>query len=698
MIRQTEAEALPISPAEHWDASTYVAKAKRFYCSNGYDMLNIDISHDGVVVARYFADPVEKEYKGFLIGKKWKRIKLKNLIQLAAGLEPKLRTDYYYYSSWVEEAKWTWDPSSTTEGIIGGTLNMGVDQWENSIESRKYYSRARTKYERLQERIGALMKPVPDGFKEWVDGLLHEEHAVLKREILGDYVYQCTECKTVWAKRKYKYREKRKITCPHCGKELIVKNNTETERVGIYLFQTCNDGTERWYERYISVHKEWDPDKSEWQTILNDMNLAVIKSGERYGKLYYREGTGYSETSYNGQLTRMGKGYIYPDFGGAENLMSDHQKYCLKELADRAFKVNANKVIISPSYPGLEYLLKGRYDKLAMEMIEDRNVTSLSYQATNIQDFLRIDKQRCLRLRQINGGSIALEWLRYEKVTEKKVSAEAMAFFMKYNIDPNDTWHGTRKMLSVISSPTAFKNYLEKQSALSGDTVLQTISTYDDYYSMAVKQGLNMANEMFYKPKHLKAAHDECVRVAHEKEYEKRAAEIVKKFPDVPEILKDIREKYEYEGEKFTIIVPERIEDIIAEGRALGHCIDTSDRYFDRIQKHVTYLVFLRRSSSKTAAWYTLEIEPNGTVRQQRTTGNNQNKADTAEYMPFIREWQQVVKQRMSEEDRKNAELSKQIRIEEYKELREKKEPVRSGLLAGKLLVDVLEADLVEAI
>ena len=40
----------------------------------------------------------------------------------------------------------------------------------------------------------------------------------------------------------------------------------------------------------------------------------------------------------------------------------------------------------------------------------------------------------------------------------------------------------------------------------------------------------------------------------------------------------------------------------------------------------------------------------------------------------------------------------KTTRLVEYKELRDKKETVRRGLLAGQLLADVLEADLVEAI
>ena len=112
----------------------------------------------------------------------------------------------------------------------------------------------------------------------------------------------------------------------------------------------------------------------------------------------------------------------------------------------------------------------------------------------------------------------------------------------------------------------------------------------------------------------------------------------------------------------------------------------------------MTYLVFLRKRENPKQSWYTLEIEPGGTVRQQQTTGNRQNKEDVEAYMPFIREWQKVVRSRISEADREAAARSRAIRIREYRELREKQETVRNGLLAGKLLVDVLEADLVEAI
>ena len=77
--------------------------------------------------------------------------------------------------------------------------------------------------------------------------------------------------------------------------------------------------------------------------------------------------------------------------------------------------------------------------------------------------------------------------------------------------------------------------------------------------------------------------------------------------------------------------------------------------------------------------------------------GNNQKAEDIKAFTPFLREWQQYVKKMLSDEEKELAKASRETRLREYKELRDKKEPVRNGLLAGKLLADVLEADLMEA-
>lgn len=698
MIGKREADRVPLSPAEGSAPWRFTASAKAFYCSKGYDMLNIDISQHGVVVARYFADPVEEDYKGHLIGQPWKRIKFVNVIQLAAGLPPKIKTDPYLTGWDVEKAKWEWaddDSQAAVQRIIGSSIGL----FENSSESARYYYGKERQYNNLQRRLNRIIRPAPEGFVEWCENLVKKPRAVkIKSELeaIGLTEYQCTECSGVWM-RKREFRNKRSVTCPHCGKELTVKNDNKSEKECVYLFQTAGDGSNIWYERYIWVAPQWVDKEGRYKVNIDDMNIATLKAGEILGNLYYRDGKGYSETSYNGMLPRMGKGYIYQDFGGAEKMMTGQQAHCLRVLADRQIKVDANKMIIHSDEPALEYLLKMGLYRMALEIIEKHWWGPVFPNAESMEQVLRIDKQRVNRLHQINGSFKELDWLRYEQTTGRKVSAEDLRFFMENNIDSNDTWNGTRTMLQYIPSPTAFRNYLNKQANLSGCTLHQTIGTYKDYIEMAKKQGLNLSSEIFYKPKNLKEAHDICVRVAHEKEYELRAQEVEKKFPGVAANLQRIKAKYEYDNGTFALVMPASIEDIIAEGRALGHCIDTTDRYFERIQQNVTYLGFLRRSDAKQMAYYTLEFEPGGTVRQQRTTGNNQKKADTAEYMPFIREWQRVLRDRMSAEDLENAEKSKSIRLEEYKELREKREPVRGGLLAGKLLVDVLEADLVEA-
>lgn len=54
------------------------------------------------------------------------------------------------------------------------------------------------------------------------------------------------------------------------------------------------------------------------------------------------------------------------------------------------------------------------------------------------------------------------------------------------------------------------------------------------------------------------------------------------------------------------------------------------------------------------------------------------------------------IQKRLTEEDRELAGISRGLRMEEFRELREEKKKVWHGKLAGKLLADVLEADLME--
>ena len=85
-----------------------------------------------------------------------------------------------------------------------------------------------------------------------------------------------------------------------------------------------------------------------------------------------------------------------------------------------------------------------------------------------------------------------------------------------------------------------------------------------------------------------------------------------------------------------------------------------------------------------------MEFEPDGTVRQKRTSGDRQN-VDFNQAVSF-----KAIQPRLTEVDYRLAKVSASLRVEEFKELRKKNAKVWHGHLAGMPLADVLEADLME--
>lgn len=127
----------------------------------------------------------------------------------------------------------------------------------------------------------------------------------------------------------------------------------------------------------------------------------------------------------------------------------------------------------------------------------------------------------------------------------------------------------------------------------------------------------------------------------------------------------------------------------------MHHCVDKGENYFDRILKKETFILFLRKSEEIDKPYYTLEIEPGGTIRQIRTEYNRQND-DIKRAERFLQEWQRVIQRRMTDEDWELADRSKKLRIQELKEMRENKVVIHGGLFSGRLLADLLEEDLRE--
>lgn len=301
-----------------------------------------------------------------------------------------------------------------------------------------------------------------------------------------------------------------------------------------------------------------------------------------------------------------------------------------------------------------------------------------------IEDVFDIgDRQKINRIRDRNGGEFLLQWMRWSDRQHMKLSDRVLCWLEENNINMSAVmWTNVRM------TPEQAMNYFERQKRESypGKKISQVISQYEDYMNMCEKLHKDTRDEMVYRPRELKRRHDEAVLEIERRNAELKAEEYSKKFKEAEQVLKEIRKKYEYNGQEYFIKVPERIVEIVAEGNFLHHCAGATDRYFDRIKQRETYICFLRRTAEPDTPFYTIEVEPGGTIRQHR--GMYDEEPDIEKVKPFLREWQKEIRKRMS---RKDHELAKASEVKREENIRELKEKNNTRVLQG-LMEDFMEA------
>lgn len=188
--------------------------------------------------------------------------------------------------------------------------------------------------------------------------------------------------------------------------------------------------------------------------------------------------------------------------------------------------------------------------------------------------------------------------------------------------------------------------------------------------------------------------HNELLKAINANRLGLTAVDIEEKYPKVTEIL-PLLKKYEYSDQTYAMLAPECVKDILHDANALQHCVLTKEEHMERIASQESYLLFLRKVSDMQVPYYTLEVEPDGTIRQKRTKFNRQNK-DIEQAEHFLSQWQKVIAERITEEERKLSKKSRVQRVQEIKQLRKDQVIIHTGDLKGQLLADVLQADLME--
>lgn len=581
--------------------------------------------------------------------------------------------------------------------------------------------------DRRQYRLLELMKKlpsVPGNIADWLFRITgNQEYMFWDKE---EKSYGCTSCESVIEEKRLKKENGVKkildndtVTCPVCGKKMTVKKRKKriTVKTPFYLIQEAEEeaGAIRFFDAWV----EW---RYAWKGAYVDEGIRIMaykpgsknKSKKRFD-IYYKQYQGYKRCGFdrgNNGNRRAKDGILYQ--GNIQKAL-EHTVYAsagrlLEQMAAAGTKLNYNDLLIGAyGYVNyvrtVEYLFKGRFKNLLRETVNHtewwgcaKYYGTLHLDGETAEEVLGLeDRQKINRLRDMDGGQAELEWLRWSDRTGKKLPQQTLEWMTKQSIKPNHLMRSAKHM-----NPQQIQNYLEKQKQTQYPerTQKEILEQWEDYLQMCEALGKKMDDEMVYRPRELKRRHDEIVQnmdqlrilksLESDKEGKKQyAQEMREKYPQAESILQDIKSRYEYENEEYRIIVPENLVQIVEEGRALHHCAGSTERYFERIESRETYICFLRRKETPQIPYYTIEVEPSGTIRQHRSYLDEEPGIE--EIRGFLREWQQEVRKRLTAEDRRLAKISEVKREKNIEELKQKNNTRVLKALEEDFLENVME-------
>lgn len=100
-----------------------------------------------------------------------------------------------------------------------------------------------------------------------------------------------------------------------------------------------------------------------------------------------------------------------------------------------------------------------------------------------------------------------------------------------------------------------------------------------------------------------------------------------------------LQKKFAWSNDKFTILVPEKVEDLSTEGKVLHHCVSSYQEAF--ASKHTTIL-FFRRNNNLSEPYFTIELAQNGSIDNKfsiRQVHGSCNSNPNAEIIQALLQW-----------------------------------------------------------
>ncbi len=604
---------------------------------------------------------------------------------------------------------------------VGRYCDYDVVDYVGAVEASTSRRRRFLTCKRKRERINNWLKdlpPYPDDIRAFIDdtvfGGIHfafEWGVGTKKKPKKEYA--CSVCGKRFELPEMKHGKY--YDCPLCGARVRCdkrcKTNDRIYSSRITLIQPYHDreGAPCPIKREMYVSKRFT---SEGETVwINEGSLAVLTGAKHLenGKeiFFYASGEWWDKNTWGFQYS---KGYCYPDVSALKGTRYD--LHTVEAAAKAGWYLQYNNLLQYIDEPRMEYLVKGGFYGLVYDLTTTCSEAHLM-PGNDIKSVLGLDGQGVARLRENKGGVVYLAWLRAAFMCGYKLPEKTIQYFCDKTIMPSEV----AEPLNHGASPEKIANYIEKQRKLCGTNAHYIAVTWRDMLNMQGKYTQGGGSYTLF-PKNVKRRHAELCGIRdielhkaqmqtrldtideHISGMAKEVRTIEERYPGVKAVCERVSSTFEWSDGTYSVIVPAGIQDVLVEGYLLGHCIarpkhDGTYLYFERIEENESFICFLRKNERLNAPWYTMEVEPDGSIRQLRTYGDDEG-VDRAEAKEFLKKWRRTVKSRLGKADIKAAEISREKRLAEFAELRRGQNRIYNGKLRGLLLADVLEADFKE--
>lgn len=219
---------------------------------------------------------------------------------------------------------------------------------------------------------------------------------------------------------------------------------------------------------------------------------------------------------------------------------------------------------------------------------------------------------------------LPIKWLKF--LFHRYAEVEYVRLLKKYNYSVEELskdayyWTSTRIPDELIPNVKAGMKYV-------GDIL------YRDYYNMRRRLSDNSIHQFPVFPKDIKKYHDLVLSVYNREQMYRREKELEEKQNKYVSNVYDQAIKYNYANENYSIKACEKLIELLMEGSILHHCVGS---YVDSVSEGREYILFLRKTSEPETPYFTVDVTPDGNVRQIHGLHNCNMNDDVK---PFVEAW-----------------------------------------------------------